>query len=270
MCVLSVLSDDILASPDIDIMSIQFVVRSDESIRLVQSLGSVLHGVIMECIDPSYAQELHSYSIRPYSQFIFFDHRTKQYIWRISAVTKDAVQNLVKVMYQVPDKLFLKQKQGYLYIVKREIVEATTYKVLMDRFFSSDIEYTGVQFTFTSPTSFKVDGQYTIYPEAFRLYRYWLKRWNTFSSGEKMESDDLSQAIEKSLLVRHYSLHLQRFGLEQVWIPGFKGDFTIQFKGRLIIRQVLSLLSYYGQFTGVGIKTALGMGGIASKLEGSD
>lgn len=256
-----------MAATDIDIMAIQFIVRSDESIRLVQSVGSILHGIIMECIDPSYAQLLHSYDIRPYSQYIFFDNSTKQYIWRISAVTKEAVQQLVKVMYQVPDKLFLKQKQGYLHIVKREIVEATTYQALMERFLATDIEYKGVQFTFTSPTSFKVDGHYTIYPEAFRLYRYWLKRWNTFSSGERMESEDLSQAIEKSLLVRHYSLHLQRFGLEQVLIHGFKGSFTIQFKGKFIVQQVLSLLSYYGQFTGVGIKTALGMGGLMSKLE---
>ena len=256
-----------MSESNAEIMAIELIVKADEPIRLVQSIGSVLHGVIMESIDGDYAGQLHEYTIRPYSQYIYFDKTAQAFIWKIAGVTREAVERLVNVVYGLPDTIYLTQKAGNLHIIGRRIVEMTTYRELLDRFLGSESDYKGVEFTFTSPTSFKVDGQYTIYPETFRMYRYVLKRWNSFSPCETMDSPDLSTAIESGTSVRHYQLHLQRFGIERIAINGFKGSYTLQFKQKLILRKVLALLSYYAQFTGLGIKTALGMGGVSVQLE---
>lgn len=250
-----------------ELMIVELSVKVDSSIKLVQSIGSVLHGLIMESISPAYAQELHTYSIRPYSQFLYFDKEKQVYLWRVAAFTRESVERLVRVIYELPDSVFLKQKNGYLYVMGRKILEETNYQELVSRFLTESSEYRGVDLRFMSPTTFKVDGRYAIYPEAFRIYRYLLKRWNLFSSCEHMESEDLLQAIESASRVRYYALQTQKFGLEGVYINGFKGKFILDFKYNLIMRKVMALLSYYAQYTGVGIKTALGMGGVFVELE---
>ena len=40
----------------------------------------------------------------------------------------------------------------------------------------------------------------------------------------------------------------------------------MQFKRNVELQRVLALLSYYSQFTGLGIKTALGMGGVKCEV----
>ena len=54
-------------------------------------------------------------------------------------------------------------------------------------------------------TSFKVDQQYTIFPEAFRIYRYLLRQWNQFTTFEMMDSDDLLAALESAAFIRDYN-----------------------------------------------------------------
>ena len=58
------------------------------------------------------------------------------------------------------------------------MLEETSYEALMAKFWNGDVEYTRAKLQCLSTTSFKVDQQYTIFPEAFRIYRYLLRQWN--------------------------------------------------------------------------------------------
>jgi len=247
-------------------MSIELVIVADLSIKIVQSIGSVLHGVLMELVGTEYAGQLHETGLRPYSQYIYFDKHKKQYIWRLSAVTADAVNRIVRPTLEMPEKIFLKQKRGYLYIKDRTILEETSYEALIHKFWSSDAFYSQTKLQCMSTTSFKVDQQYTIFPEAFRIYRYLLRQWNQFTTFEMMDSEDLLAALESAAFIRDYNLRMGMYGLEGVKIRGFRGEIVMQFKRNLVMQRILSLLTYYSQFTGLGIKTALGMGGVQSEV----
>ena len=61
-------------------MAIELVISTDPSIKIVQSIGSVLHGVLMELVGTDYAGQLHEAGLRPYSQYVYFDTAKKQYI----------------------------------------------------------------------------------------------------------------------------------------------------------------------------------------------
>lgn len=247
-------------------MSIELVIVADSSIKIVQSIGSVLHGVLMELVGTDYAGQLHEAGLRPYSQYVYFDKAKKQYIWNLSAVTADAVNRIVRPMLEMPEKIFLKQKRGYLYIKDRTILEETSYKALIQKFWSSDVFYTQAMLQCMSTTSFKVDKQYTIFPEVFRIYRYLLRRWNQFSPFEAMDNDSLLEPLEAGVFIRDYNLRMGIYGLEGIKIRGFRGQVVMQFKRNAELQRVLALLSYYSQFTGLGIKTALGMGGVKCEV----
>lgn len=247
-------------------MSIELVIVADPSIKIVQSIGSVLHGVLMEFVGTDYAGQLHEAGLRPYSQYIYFDKDRKQYIWRLSAVTADAINRIVRPMLEMPEKIFLKQKHGHLYIKDRTILEKTSYEDLIYKFWNSDSFYTQAKFQYMSTTSFKVDKQYTIFPEAFRIYRYLLRQWNQFSTFGMLDTDSLLETLESGVYIRDYNLRMGIYGLEGVTIRGFRGQVIMQFKRNVALQRVLALLSYYSQFTGIGIKTALGMGGVKCEV----
>lgn len=76
-----------ILADNVEIMAIELGITADPSIKIVQSIGSVLHGVLMELVGTEYAGQLHETGLRPYSQYVYFDKEKGQYIWRLSAVT---------------------------------------------------------------------------------------------------------------------------------------------------------------------------------------
>ena len=46
----------------------ELVIVADLSIKIVQSIGSVLPGVLMELVGTEYAGQVHETGLRPYSQ----------------------------------------------------------------------------------------------------------------------------------------------------------------------------------------------------------
>lgn len=145
-------------------------------------------------------------------------------------------------------------------------MEETSYEDLIRKFWSSDILYTQAMLQCMSTTSFKVDKQYTIFPESFRIYRYLLRQWNQFSTFGILDTDSLLGNLETGVFIRDYNLRMGIYGLEGVKIRGFRGQLVMQFKRNEELQRVLALLSYYSQFTGLGIKTALGMGGVKCEV----
>lgn len=97
---------------NVEIMAIELEITADPSIKIVQSIGSVLHGVLMELVGTEYAGQLHETGLRPYSQYIYFNKEKGQYIWRLSAVTAEAVERILRTVLDIPEKIYLKQKRG--------------------------------------------------------------------------------------------------------------------------------------------------------------
>ena len=48
--VMSIVEGGILLTNTVEIMSVELVIAADPSIKIVQSIGSVLHGVLMEVV----------------------------------------------------------------------------------------------------------------------------------------------------------------------------------------------------------------------------
>ena len=72
MCIIMRWGAFILAD-NVEIMAIDLGITADPSIKIVQSIGSVLHGVLMELVGTEYAGQIHEMGLRPYSQYVFFD-----------------------------------------------------------------------------------------------------------------------------------------------------------------------------------------------------
>lgn len=60
--------------------------------------------------------------------------------------------------------------------------------------------------------------------------------------------------------ITSYKLQSTYFSVESVKIPSFTGRITIKINKSAHLGNILKLLLSYGEYSGIGIKTALGMG----------
>ena len=68
--------------------------------------------------------------------------------------------------------------------------------------------------------------------------------------------------LSEGLLLRHFTLTDRSFPLKGHRIPGFVGAWDLENGLSGEARQLLNALLYFSQFSGLGIKTTLGMGGV--------
>jgi len=73
------------------------------------------------------------------------------------------------------------------------------------------------------------------------------------------DEDTLEQLCENAQIIG-YDLKSVNFSLEGVKIPSFIGRLTIKMYGTSTMSNFANMLFRFGTYSGVGIKTALGMG----------
>jgi len=79
-------------------------------------------------------------------------------------------------------------------------------------------------------------------------------------------SEETLEHIERYVMITRYHLRSVNFSLEGVRIPAFVGTITMRVKGPQQLVNLIKMLAVFGQYSAVGIKTALGMGRI--QIEG--
>lgn len=251
----------------IEIKAIEFDVHLDNGQKIVQSLGSVLHGVIMSCISTEYAKFLHTTQIPPYHQYVYYDKERHTSVWRITALTEESIQKIIAPLWNIVSKIKLTQKNGCLIIDDKRVVLETDYASIANSFLGDTKQYKKLDITFVSPTSFKVNQAYTIFPDVEKIMRSFLKKWNAFSTSDIYDEEELFQALCDNVYVADYRMRLQKFYLEQTKIPGFRGNYTLVCKRNMILSNLAAMLCYYGSLCGCGIKVAVGMGAVNIELE---
>ena len=72
----------------------------------------------------------------------------------------------------------------------------------------------------------------------------------------------INELLEK-VYIDEYYLRTRYFFLENIRVRGFVGNLKIKIKGKdEMLYQLLNFLLKVSEYTGLGVKTALGMGGI--------
>lgn len=230
------------------------------------SMGSIMQGVLMGIINTNIAEELHKISIRPYTQHIYFDKATGKNIWRITALNEYAVVNILEPILELADKIYLKQKNYDIAIISKKIEKETTYKKLVETTFLSDELIRNYELDFLTTTAFKSKGRYQITPEVRWILQSLINRWNLFSSEVSLDEKGLLEELEQHLFLKKYNLHSECFGLENIRLLGFKGNVVFGCNGPKNLRNLIAVLFAYANYSGIGIKTAMGMGGTKSKI----
>lgn len=224
--------------------------------------SSLMQGVLMEHISPEYANILHDGKINPYSQHLVF--REDEICWEILTMTDDARENIIMPMLMNTEPEFQVNHLDIALKVKQKEFKDTSMEELMEKtYFGTCKPY--LTLDFITPAAFKVDGRYQFYPSVFHIFQSLAKKYDAVSGETEIFSDELMKEIQDHLFVAGYNLRSTSFSLEGVKIPAFRGQLALRSHGPQMFTNLIHMLANFGTFSGVGIKTAMGMGALSIK-----
>ena len=246
--------------------TIEIILGLPDGHKANQSMGSILHGALMEIVAPKQAMLLHEDGLRPYSQYLYYDKVRQASRWRVTALNSEADGSILEPLMQYDKPLFLKQKGYALTCIDKKVVRESSYEVLADKIFTSSEACRGARLDFMTAVSFKSGGSYVLYPEVYLIYQNLLQRWNAFSDGLVLDDADTFRHLAENTAVSQYNLQMRQFFVGQGRIPSFRGQLELRLYGNETLKKIGALLLEFSNFAGVGIKTALGMGGTKTVL----
>ena len=217
--------------------------------------SSNLQGILMENIDTEYAGILHGNQLNPYSQCLIRENGKN--IWCIKTLTEEAYEQIIRPMSEVKSVIF--KKSGRDVGVTKWQMDRCEARELLDEFYDiSCPKYLDVQFM--TPTAFKQDGRYVIYPDLRLIYGSLMRKYSAVSGELDMIDEDLLNQLTDYSSITRYRLQTILFPMEKINITGFVGNISIRVHGPETLARYVRLLLRFGEFSGVGIKTGMGMG----------
>lgn len=234
--------------------------------RIHPSMGSIMHGALMELVGSNMAARLHEMSLRPYSQCVYYDAKRHEALWRLGTLSDVAYAYIVGSLEHCGGEIHLRQK-GYtvgLGVVRN--IQSYTYEELIREVFQVDKVPNGAELFFVTAASFKHNGQYEIFPDIRRVFYSALSRWNQFSPVLPMTQAGVEDMLAEAAYISRYSLESRSFSLERKQIQGFYGKVALRFGDNEMAARLMAVLLWFASFSGIGIKTALGMGAVNVKL----
>lgn len=227
--------------------------------------GSLFHGALMQLVNIDFATEMHSESIRPYSQNITCCD--DKIFWTVSTLTEKAKVNIIDVLLGDDfQSLYLEHKDITLKVVDKKIISQITYDELFKKVYIENNYQNYETYRFYTPTAFKSDGRYINLPNVYLIFNSIITKYDAFSSTTKLKDENLLLEISNRVNISSYKLHSSSFALERVKIPSFVGEFTLSVHGDERLKKLVSMLLEFSTYSGVGIKVALGMGAIKKQI----
>lgn len=234
---------------------------SDAEINYKNS--SNLQGVLFENISKDYAEFLHTQQRHPYSQFIYKDN--EELLWCVNALNDEAEKEIIQPLLSESFKAFeIKKQNKKIQVLEKKIFEIR-HQELVTEFYNTEPEHI-FRIEFITPTAFKQREKYIFYPDLRLFYQSLMNKYSGILDEMEMIDEDILEMLAEKSEIKKYRLRSVMFPLEGISIPAFQGYVTIKINGADTIAAYARMLFRFGEFSGVGIKSAMGMG--ALKVQG--
>lgn len=231
--------------------------KSDEVMSYNKSV--ILQSIIMNRIDEDYAVAMHESGLHPYSQYLIKEDEKN--IWNICVTSEKAYKEIIIPMMDEKFEEFeiVRDKKNIKIIDKTlEKIEESQF---MEKFYFVDSNRY-INIIFKTPTAFKQCGKYVFYPDVLLLYQSLMNKFDAASTEISVKSEDVLEEMVNSTMITRYNLHSHIYNIGSAKIPAFMGNITLKINGAQAMVNFANMLFKFGEFSGIGIKTAMGMGSI--------
>ena len=234
----------------------------DTDKKLSSQMSSVFQGILMGVIKPEYAEELHSQQRHPYSHHIYY--KENKIYWTISTFTREAYKNIIMPFLDIDIKEFYSEYHNISFKIIDRNIKTIEYQELLEQEYFKD-KGRSIEIDFLTPTSFKSNGRYMNYPTIRWIFQSLMNKYDANGRNEQMMDEETLELIEKQVSITQYNLRSTQFHLEGTKIPAFLGTIRIYVRSNQSVVNLIHYLLKFGEYSGVGIKSAIGMGAIRAR-----
>ena len=236
----------------------------DRYLRHSYLLAPFFQGVLMEQLSPEYAEELHNTDVNPYSQFIQAVDRQDSpgslLAWTINTINSTA-NECFAIAIDAMKSGFELRATGHQFRVA-SVTTQTLQTSTLAKLCYEEPASNRFNLNLLTPTAFKQQGRYAFTPDLHLLFQSLQQKYNVICEGTKeVEQEELEYIVTK-LRITEYSLRSQYFNVGSNRVPGFMGRIQLAVDGPSIMQGYIWMLLRFGEYSGLGVKSAMGMGAI--------
>ncbi|MBQ9885368.1 MAG: CRISPR-associated endoribonuclease Cas6 [Lachnospiraceae bacterium] len=213
----------------------------------------------MEHVNKEYAAMLHESGLHPYSQCIIASN--KENIWNVCTVNEEAYNNIIEPLCDDKFKDFYIEYDDFNVKILDKKLDVISKKEFMDKYYFEDSDRV-IKLQFRTPSAFKRQGRYVFMPELELIYQSLMNKYDAASEDEELDSEELLDELVGHSNIIQYNLQSRYYSVGGVRIPSFTGEMTIKINGPQQMANFVNMLCRFGEYSGIGIKTAMGMGSI--------
>lgn len=236
---------------------LEMVLEKDENELMTYQKAVLLQSILMSQISQDYAAILHESGLHPYRQSV--EIRDGKNIWTVAVTNKEAYEQIIKPLECCEFQEFILTHDKCRVVVSDKKSEKIMRKQLTTEFYFEDASR-HIDIDFVTPTAFKSQNQYIFYPDMRLIYQSLFNKYEASSSDETMNSPELLEQMTENTNIIQYNLRSCNYYIGKVKIPAFTGKIRLKIQGPQSLVNFANLLFHFGEYSGVGIKTAMGMG----------
>lgn len=224
--------------------------------------GSLFHGFLLKSLPGDVSEQLHHSKLRPFSQYVSARDE-QQLIWHIGLWDVDIARYIVQTVMPLTE-ITLQQKNLTMEVSDIQKTSQSEQEYF-GRFFAAKEPCRRYELEFLTPCTHKQDGKYALFPSSELIMASLAKRCSAYIQGISLDdSEAIGHLVEHTRIVR-YSLRSAVYYLENTKISGYMGKITFEIRGPEQLARLAGALLSFAEYSGLGIKTALGMGGVRIK-----
>lgn len=241
-------------------MIVKYLFRVDVTDEVPASRAYAFYSCLLSLLPEDAAAMLHEQGETPVSQFLRFDRAQNRTLWQITLLGESAAQALGPTLDALTC-LHTNIEDVPLTLLSRTAL--TAGELIAQVRLLPEFPRTTLQLL--SPIAFKQNGRYTILPEPRLIVQSLIGKWNSTFPDFPLDDPDAEKMLMDGLRVGDISIRSTRYPLKGTRIPGITGSVTLDAALSPPIMEIWKLLAHFAAYSGIGIKTALGMGGAAIK-----
>lgn len=230
----------------------------DRPCRVRPEWGYCLYAGLLKRAPQEFGAAVHRDQISPVSQYL--TEQDGGVLWTVNLLGEACEQALIPALEGTD--FFTLDKEGLTLTVadweKNTVADTETLLALAEKGPRTR------RLEFLTPTAFKSRGAYQNLPTTRLIIQNLMKQWNGTITDCPIEDEDGQgmEALADGLVCRDFRLHSRDYWLKGRPIHGFRGELTLENHLEGFHRQLAEALLLFSGFSGVGIKTTLGMGGV--------
>jgi len=224
--------------------------------------GSIFHGIIMEMLPLDIAEEMHQSKLKPFSQYVT-PCPDNQLQWNIGLWDEYAADHILHAIMPMTS-IAMKHKGMQLEVTNIQRTSLSENEFL-SRFFTVSSPCRRYEIEFRTPCTHKQEGSYVMFPGIDLMINNLSRRFSAFIQDYSLNDPEAMEQVIRNIRIVRYSLHSSVYYLEQTKITGYIGRMTVVINGPDQLARLAGAILSFAEYSGIGIKTALGMGGTGVK-----